>query len=448
MDSNSREILYLLSVELIVFYLFGFGFLMLRADTNGFGGIGYSAVLYTFLAAYLLDILAWIVLGLKNEIETVIAIATGGVIFSTVAFLTLLLLCVMLWSNPLVCIDVSATQTLGIPKYQCFRKGDSVRQVASDVKFSFPSPEKYDDYRELANASVADIFMKAKISESDFVTKFNAIFFVPLVFLIYILQNSFFNAIYSGRRKSNDRTPPPTEQSEVPTEKKRVIGFGDLGILFLRCALLVLSVVMDMVDFFPAWNVHDGYLQMTPSLLVFLVFFLTEFTYLIPYEKIMAVVGLVSSVVYMIISILVTLYYAYPQYVPETHAALQLDSVYHLSDVTAAIVDTRPSLLIVLFIFFLIADNLFVLRASLKRVLGLFTFAREEEEAKAQVSDITHETSKPFDVKKEPDATVEHKKEEPEPPSPPKSTFRFDALLRTQDNPAVIDFRAISKKKS
>ena len=446
MDSNAREILYLLSVELIVFYLFGF--LMLRADTTGFGGIGYSAVLYTFLAAYLLDIIAWIVLGLKNEIETVIAIATGGVIFSTVAFLTLLLLCVMLWSTPLVCIDVSAAQALGIPKYQCFRKGDSVRQVASDVKFSFPSPEKYDDYRELANASVADLFMKAKVSESDFVTKLNAIFFIPLVFLIYILQNSFFNAISSGRKKSNDRTSPPTEQIEFPTEKKRVLGVGDLGILFLRCALLVLCIIMDAVDFFPAWNVHDGYLQMTPSLLFFLVFFLTEFTYLIPYEKLLAVVGLMSSIVYMLISILVTLYYAYPQYVPEIHAALQLDSVYHLSDLTAAIVDTRPSLLIVLFIFFLIVDNLIVLRASLKRFLKLFTVAREEEDATAQVSDINHEPSEPIDVKRDPPvATVESTKEE-ESSANPKSTFRFDTLLRTIDNPAVIDFRAISKKKS
>ncbi len=429
MDSNARELLYLLSVELIIFYLFGFGFIMLRADSAGFGGIGYSAVLYTFLATYLLDIAAWIVFGLKSEIETVVAIATGGVVFSTVAFLTLVLLCVMLWSTPLVCIDVSDPQAVAIPRYECFRKGDLVRQVGSDVKFSFPSPERYEDYRELANASVADLFMKARMSEGDFVTKFNAIFFVPLVFLIYVLQNSFFNTITSSRKKNND-------QSKLPTEKSHVIGFGDIAILFLRCALLVLGIVMDTADFFSAWNVHDGYLQMTPSLVLLLVSFLVEFTYLIPKNRLLAVVGLVSSVVYMLISFFVVLYYAYPRYVVDVHGVLHLDSLFQLSDLNAPIVDTRPSLLIVLFIFFLIVDTLVVFRSSLKLFLDTLRVAREEQKDKEKVDTI--------DIK-EPD---ESSPKVPDSKEAPRATFRFDSIMKTQDNPAAIDFRAISKKKT
>lgn len=427
MDSNARELLYLLSVELIIFYLFGFGFIMLRADSAGFGGIGYSAVLYTFLAAYVLDIAAWIAFGLRSEIETVIAIATGGVIFSTVVFLTLVLLCVMLWSTPLVCIDVSDTQAAAIPRYECFRKGDSVRQVGSDVKFSFPSTERYEDYRELANASVADLFMKARISEGDFVTKFNAIFFVPLVFLIYVLQNSFFSTITSSRKKNN-------EQSKFPTENRHGIGFGDIAMLFLRCALLVLGIVMDTADFFPGWNVHDGYLQMTPSLVLLLMSFLVEFTYLIPKKRVLAVVGLVSSVVYMLISFFVVLYYAYPRYVADLHGALQLNSLFQLSDVNAPIVDTRPSLLIVLFIFFLIVDTLVVFRSSLKLFLGAFRVSREDPKEKVDAIDIKDSASD--------ESTETDSKEDP------KATFRFDSILRSQDNPAAIDFRAISKKKT
>lgn len=413
MDSNTRELLYLLSVELIIFYLFGFGFLMLRADSAGFGGIGYSAVLYTFLAAYVLDVAAWVVLGLKNQIETVVAIATGGVIFSTVAFLTLLLLCVMLWSTPLVCIDVSDAQSVVVaPEYQCFRKGDSVRQVGADVKFSFPSPERYDDYRELANASVADLFMKARVSEGDYVTKLGAIFFIPLLFLIYVLQNSFFSALSSARGV-------------------RAIGFVDLAGLFLRCALLVLGIVMDAADFFAAWNVHDGYLQMTPSLVFLLVSFLAEFAYLLPYDRLLAVAGLVTSVVYMLISFFVVLYYAYPRYVADLHAALRLGSLFQLSDVTAPIVDTRPSLIIVLFIFLLIVDNLFVLQASIKRYVGLFAAARAPTPKTVTVDVID---AKPTE------------QAEASSPSTPKETDQGGVVV-APGSQAAIDFRAIAKKQ-
>lgn len=409
MDSNARELLYLLSVELIIFYLFGFGFLMLRADSAGFGGIGYSAVLYTFLAAYVLDVAAWIVLGLKNQIQTVVAIATGGVIFSSVAFLTLLLLCVMLWSTPLVCIDVSNAQAAGIPpEYQCFRKGDSVRQVGSDVKFSFPSPARYDDYRELANASVADLFMKARVSEGDYVTKLGAIFFVPLLFLIYVLQNSFFNTISSGHGV-------------------RAIGLLDIAGLFLRCALLVLGIVIDTVDFFAAWNVHDGYLQMTPSLVFLLVSFLTEFAYMLPYARLLAVVGLIASVVYMLVSFFVALYYAYPRYVVDLHAAFGLDSLFQLSDVTAPIVDTRPSLLIVLFIFLLIVDNLFVLRCSVQRYLGLSV---------PKDANVANSTVDVIDAKEEVPADKEIV------PATP------DAVHAVTPPASAIDFRAIAKKQT
>ena len=204
--------------------------------------------------------------------------------------------------------------------------------------------------------------------------------------------------------------------------------------LFLRCALLVLGIVMDTADFFPGWNVHDGYLQMTPSLVLLLMSFLVEFTYLIPKKRVLAVVGLVSSVVYMLISFFVVLYYAYPRYVADLHGALQLNSLFQLSDVNAPIVDTRPSLLIVLFIFFLIVDTLVVFRSSLKLFLGVFRVSREDPKEKVDAIDIKDSASD--------ESTETDSKEDP------KATFRFDSILRSQDNPAAIDFRAISKKKT
>lgn len=400
MDSNIRELLYLLSVELIVFYLVGFGFLLVRSDNTVFGGIAYSAVLFTFFMTYLLDVGALLVVGLKREPQTTIAIATGGVIFSTVTFLTLLLLCAMLWSTPLVCIDVSETES------RCFRKGDSVRQVGSDVKFSFPSPEKYEEYRELGNASIADLFMKAKISEGDYVTKINAILFVPLIFLIYVLQNSFFYTLSSNQ--------------------KGFLGLFDLATLFLRCALLVLVVVIDTMDLFSAWNFQDGYLQMIPSLVFIFVFILSEFTYLIRNERLMAITGLVFSILYLIFSFLVALYYAYPNYVADAHSALGLKSVFLLSDVTAGIVDTRPSLIIVLFIFLLIVDTLVVLRGSLKTYVSRPKTARPLQERRTDVIDIidqTEETEKSNRV------------------SDPKTRFGFDPPSKTREDPSAIDFK-------
>jgi hypothetical protein len=317
-----------------------------------------------------------------------------------VTFLTLLLLCAMLWSTPLVCIDVSETES------RCFRKGDSVRQVGSDVKFSFPSPEKYEEYRELGNASIADLFMKAKISEGDYVTKINAILFVPLIFLIYVLQNSFFYTLSSNQ--------------------KGFLGLFDLATLFLRCALLVLVVVIDTMDLFSAWNFQDGYLQMIPSLVFIFVFILSEFTYLIRNERLMAITGLVFSILYLIFSFLVALYYAYPNYVADAHSALGLKSVFLLSDVTAGIVDTRPSLIIVLFIFLLIVDTLVVLRGSLKTYVSRPKTARPLQERRTDVIDIidqTEETEKSNRV------------------SDPKTRFGFDPPSKTREDPSAIDFK-------
>jgi hypothetical protein len=400
MDSNIRELLYLLSVELIVFYLIGFGFLLVRSDNTVFGGIAYSAVLFTFFMTYLLDVGALLVVGLKREPQTTIAIATGGVIFSTVTFLTLLLLCAMLWSTPLVCIDVSETES------RCFRKGDSVRQVGSDVKFSFPSPEKYEEYRELGNSSIADLFMKAKISEGDYVTKINAILFVPLIFLIYVLQNSFFYTLSSNQ--------------------KGFLGLFDLATLFLRCALLVLVVVIDTMDLFSAWNVQDGYLQMIPSLVFIFAFILSEFTYLIRNERLMAITGLVFSILYLIFSFLVALYYAYPNYVADAHSALGLKSVFLLSDVTAGIVDTRPSLIIVLFIFLLIVDTLVVLRGSLKTYVSRPKTARPLQERRTDVIDIIDQTKETEKSNRDSD---------------PKTRFGFDPPSKTREDPSAIDFK-------
>jgi hypothetical protein len=444
MDSNTRELLYLLSVEIIIFYLLGFGFIMLRNDNVAFGGLAYSAVMYSFLAAYLLDIVAWIVFGFKKDVGNIIAIATGGVIFSTVAFLTLLLLCVMLWSNPLVCIDVRGAQAVNFTgsQYECFRKGDSSRQGASDVKYSFPSLEKYEDYRDLGNATVADIFMKVRISESDYITKLNAIFFIPLIFLIYVLQNSFFNTIYSSRKRMSEWTPTPTKQSKTHTEKVNVVGFFDIAVLFLRCALLILIIVIDTADFFPAWNVHDAYLQMIPSLIFLLMYLFSEFTYLIHNDRIRIVVEFVSSILYMIIAFFVVLYYAYPRYITDVHAAVRLDTLFELSDLTTAIVDTRPSILIVMFAFLLIVDVLNVFRVSTRGLWGLFHVLPEQKFTSVDGDDMSQPgKSTANSVRPVTDPVQDSAKGN-------KYQLRFDVIPKTHERSTAIDFRSISKKRS
>jgi hypothetical protein len=256
-----RESLYLLSIEVVIFYVLAFGLLALKTDNMFSAGIAYAAVLWTSLLAFLLPVVAVLVvmLGFERAHTAAMTAARGAAVFSCVAFLLFLVLTTALWSSPLICVYVNDTST------QCGQKGDAVWQDtdAADVRFVFPSRAQYSEHVELANASVADIFMKTSLSENDYVTRLHAVLAVPVAFIILVLQSSFFYAVYC------------VEASEATTSD--VFTAADVMRLFVRCALLLLCVVIDTADLFSAWNVVDVGPQMMPSLAFASLLFCTDF---------------------------------------------------------------------------------------------------------------------------------------------------------------------------
>jgi hypothetical protein len=127
------------------------------------------------------------------------------------------------------------------------------------------------------------------------------------------------------------------------------------------------------------------------------------------------------------------LYYAYPNYVADAHSALGLKSVFLLSDVTAGIVDTRPSLIVVLFIFLLIVDTLVVLRGSLKTYVSRPKTARPPQERKADVIDMIDQREETETHNRDADA---------------RPRFGFDVTSRIREDPSAIDFKISSKKQT
>lgn len=256
-----RESLYLLSIEVVIFYVLAFGLLALKTDNMFSTGIAYPAVLCTSLVAFLLPVVAVVVvmLGFERAHTAAMTAARGAAVFSCVSFLLFLVLTTALWSSPNICVYVNDTST------QCGQKGDAVWQDtdAADVRFVFPSRAQYAEHMELANASVADVFMKTSLSENDYMTRLHAVLAVPVAFIILVLQSSFFYAVYC------------VEASEATT--RDVFTAADLMRLFVRCALLLLCVVVDTADLFSAWNVVDVGLQMMPSLAFTSLLLCTDF---------------------------------------------------------------------------------------------------------------------------------------------------------------------------
>jgi hypothetical protein len=246
---ESRESLYVLSIELVILYLVAFGLLSLKTDNMFSVGMAYPAVLFTFLLAYLLQTFGLLsgALGLEVSHHAAMACARGAALFVCAAFLLLLVLVVSLWSSPMVCVYDEADATAS-----CYGKGDSVwqRKNAAEVRFGFPSRTEYLAYMELANTTVADVFLKTSLSENDLVTKLSAVIALPVAFVIFVVQNSFFYTIYGIAEHTQDDT---------------TTGVG-LFSLFVRCVLLLLTVVIDSVDIFADWNVVDVGPQMLPSL--------------------------------------------------------------------------------------------------------------------------------------------------------------------------------------
>jgi hypothetical protein len=344
-----RESLYLLSIELVILYCVAFGLLTLKTDNMFSVGMAYSAVLCTSLLAYILPTLALLfsVAGFETGHIAVIGGARGAAVFMTAAFLLLALLTVSLWSTPLVCVYVNDTST------QCYSDADSTWQDTdpADVRFVFPSRAQYFEYTDMANATVADIFLKTTLSENDYVTKLHAVLAVPLVFIILVLQNSFFYAIYSVESATDVKVD----------ERHAVFTAVDLFRLFVRCALLLLCVVIDSTDFFPGWNIVDVGPQMLPSLVFMSALIFADFSDTLlenrletwkPSEKrvrlkqnlglLVSICTVLTSLIYTLLACLVTCHYI----------------VGGFTQMGQFITDTRLTTINIVFMAFLLLDAL------------------------------------------------------------------------------------------
>jgi hypothetical protein len=333
-----REALYLLSTELIILYVVAFGLLALKTDNMFAAGMGYAAVLCTSLLAYVLPALALLfaALGFEHEQKAAVAGARGGAVFMCAAVLLLLLLTTSLWSRPLVCVYVNESST------QCYVKGDSAWQEidAADARFVFPSRAQYLEYMDLANATEADVFLKTSLSENDYVTKLHAVVAMPVVFIVFVLQNSFFYTIYSV---DTDTTDDDEKQHDAYSGT-------DILSLFVRCALLLLCIVIDSADIFSAWNVADVGPQMLPSLPFTSVLMIADFsatvidnqTQNLTQGVVLAacIAGMLMSALYTTFAVIVACHYVVGGFAP-------------LHDF---ITDTRLTTVHILFTFFMLLD--------------------------------------------------------------------------------------------
>jgi hypothetical protein len=348
--ADARESMYLLSIEIMILYLVAFGMLSLKTDNMFSVGMAYPAVLITFLLAYLLPVLALVsgLLGFEHSYRAAMRSALGAAVFVCVAFLVLAVLVMSLWSSPLICVYIDDASA------DCHVKGDTVslRIAAADVRFGYPSRAQYLDHTALANASVADVFLKASLTENDWVAKVHAIIAMSVAFLLLVVQSSFFYAVYGA-----------TDDAE-----REAFTGADLASLFVRCFLLLLCVVIDSADFFADWNVVDVGPQMLPSLAFLCVLILSDFCDTIIERRLdswhsaherqsklrvlvcVAETGLSS--VYTLFAILIACHYLVGGFAP----------------LREFIVDTRMTPVHILFVIFLLLDSWSVFARVLLKV--------------------------------------------------------------------------------
>jgi hypothetical protein len=257
---ESRELLYLLSIELIILYVVAFGLLSLKTDNMFSVGMAYYALLYTFLLAYLLPVLGLVftVIGSESGERAAMAAARGASVFVVVAFWLLVVLIASLWSSLAVCVYETDATAL------CHMKGDAVSQRVNtaNVRFMFPSRAQYVEYGDMANATVADIFLKTSLSENEYVAKLHAVVALAFAFVILVVQMSFFFAVCGLEDDSEDEA----------------FSAAELFSLFVRCALLLLCIIIDTTDFIGDWNVVDVGPQMLPSLVFTSLLILCDFS--------------------------------------------------------------------------------------------------------------------------------------------------------------------------
>jgi hypothetical protein len=219
------------------------------------------------------------------------------------------------------------------------------------VRFAFPSRSQYLEYAGLANATVADVFLKSSLAENDWIAKVHAIVSVCVAFLILTVQSSFFYAIY-GAGGDEDTT-------------RDTLSGADLGSLFVRCSLLLLCVVIDSTDFFGDWNVVDVGPQMLPSLTFTSVLVLSDFCDSIVENQIthlstdrqyklrviVSVVEIAVSSVYTLFAVLIASHYLLGGFAP----------------LREFIVDTRVTPVHILFVLFLLLDSVSVFGRVLRK---------------------------------------------------------------------------------
>lgn len=364
----ARESLYLLSIELMILYLVAFGLLTLKTDNMFSGAIAYPAVLVTLLLAYMLPALALLcgLLGFEHSHRAAIRASLGAAVFACVAFLLLAVLVLSLWLSPLVCVyanDASASA-------ECFTKNDATRTLvaAADVRFAFPSRAQYLEHAGLANATVADVFLKSSLNENDWIAKAHALVAMCMAFVILVVQSSFFYAIY-GAGGDEDKM-------------RDAFTGADLASLFVRCSLLLLCVVIDSADFFADWNVVDVGPQMLPSLTFISVLILSDFCDSIAENSmhklqarqlpdrqhtlrvLLCVTGIALSSLYTLFACLIASHYLVGGFAP----------------LREFIVDTRATPVHILFVLFLLLDSVSVFSRVLLKTRSLLQENRKRSQ--------------------------------------------------------------------
>jgi hypothetical protein len=219
---------------------------------------------------------------------------------------------------------------------------------------------------DLANTTVADVFLKTSLTENDWVTKVHAVVALPMLFVILVVQSSFFYAVYEG------------------AEEKDSAGQTGAGLLslFVRCSLLLLCVVIDSADFFSDWNVVEVGPQMLPSLAFISLLILGDFCDAILEQEmetrkenyklrlVTCVVETAVSSMYALFALLVACHYLVGGFAP----------------MREFITDTRWTTVNVLFVVFILVDAFSAFARVLLKVRKLLHRNKQQDVAEKEMT--------------------------------------------------------------
>jgi hypothetical protein len=239
----------------------------------------------------------------------------------------------------------------------------------------------------MANATVSDIFLKTTLSENDYITKLHAVLAVPFVFIILVLQNSFFYAIYSVEADA-DVKQADTKQDNGGA----VFSAVELFRLFVRCALLLLCVVIDSTDFFSGWNIVDVGPQMLPSLAFTSVLIFADFSDTLLDNRLqrwtpsarrvqlkyklgllVSICAMLASLMYTLLACVVTWHYI----------------VGGFTQISQFITDTRVTTIHIMFVLFLLLDAWSALTHSLFKIYRYMPRRSKEDKTNKRTTGTT-----------------------------------------------------------